>query len=79
MIATAIAELPVMVNGNGILLSDNPMESEIAASIKKMYDLYGTEKYFEMCVKSLDIYEQMFNASNNYARMMAELHTLADE
>lgn len=79
MIATAIAELPVMVNGNGILLSDNPMESEIAASIKKMYDLYGTEKYFKMCVKSLDIYEQMFNASNNYARMMTELHILADE
>lgn len=79
VIATAIAELPVMVSGNGILLSDNPMESEIAASIKKIYDLYGTEKYFEMCVKSLDIYEQMFNASNNYARMIAELHILADE
>lgn len=79
VIATAIAELPVMTEGNGILLPEDPKKEDVAAAIKTMYDLYGTEQYFTMCRKALEQFRTRFHAERNYTELMKELHYLADD
>lgn len=76
IIATAVGELPIMVEGNGILLSKNPSKEEVATSIEKVYDLYGTDSYFNMCGRSLEIFEDKFNAHYNYTKLKLELQMI---
>ncbi len=73
IIATGIGELPQMVKGNGFLLSDNPTEAQVGQAIERMAGIYGTEEYFSMCQASLTIFEEKFNAENNFTELMWEL------
>lgn len=76
IIATGIGELPQMVKGNGILLSDNPIESEVGQAIEQMAEIYNTEEYFSMCRSSLMIFEEKFNAENNFMELIRDLEGL---
>lgn len=73
VIAPTVGELPQMVKDNGILVEENPDVSEVKDAIEHMAEIYGTEEYFHMCGQSLKIYEDMFNAHNNYKALAAEL------
>lgn len=73
VIATAVGELRQMVDGNGILLSENPSAQETARAIERMAACYGTKDYFQMCGKSLSIYEEKFDERKNFSAAAEEL------
>lgn len=76
VIATAVGELQQMVEGNGILLSENPSAQETAQAIERMVSCYGKDDYFQMCGKSLGIFEEKFNARRNFSALAKELARL---
>lgn len=76
VIATAVGELQQMVEGNGILLSENPSAQETAQAIERMVSCYGKDDYFQMCGKSLGIFEEKFNAQRNFSALAKELARL---
>ena len=76
VIAAAIGDLPQMIEENGVLLTENPTPDEIGHAIEDMVRIYGTEEYFLMCEKSLEIYQSKFNASDNFALLAEELEKL---
>lgn len=76
VIATAVGELRRMVEGNGILLSENPTAEETAQTVEKMAECYGTEDYFRMCERSLGIFEEKFNERRNFSALAEELARL---
>ena len=65
IIATSVGEIPKMIIGNGILLTENPTPTEIADAIKKIYDMPLNDVYI-MREKSRSLWEQYFNADRNY-------------
>lgn len=73
VIATAVGELQRMVDGNGVLLSADPTAQETARAIEKMAQCYGTDAYFQMCERSLAIFEENFNAGRNFSAAAEEL------
>lgn len=79
VIATAVGELPVMVQDNGVLLPENPTAQEVAEGILRMREVYGTDIYFKMCDRSLEIFHDKFDADKNYEAMAEELLLLANE
>lgn len=76
VIASAVGELKQMVEGNGILLSENPSAEETAQAVEQMAERYGTDAYFQMCEKSLAIYEEKFNEQRNFSALAKELAQL---
>ena len=76
VIAAAVAELPYMVEGNGTLLSENPDADEVAAAIADMTERYGTEAYYQMCARSLELYAAQFNARRNFSALAEELERI---
>lgn len=73
VIAAAVGELQQMVAGNGILLSENPTAEETAQAVEQMAACYGTDGYFRMCEKSLEIFEEKFNERRNFSALAKEL------
>ncbi len=65
IIATAVGEIPLMVQGNGILLDQHMKISEIVDAIREMYDLTYEEKE-QMRKISRNLWEQYFDANRNY-------------
>lgn len=76
VIATAVGELPLMVEGNGLLCSENADGAEIGNRISQMASLYGTEEYWEMCQKALDKFNLYFNAAHNFSEAVADINTI---
>ncbi len=73
VIAVAVGELAQMVQGNGILLSENPSGEEISRAIEQMSLCYGTESYWQMCERSLAIFREKFDAQRNFSAFAEEL------
>ena len=78
VIATAVGELRQMVEGNGILLSENPSAEETARAVERMAGCYGTDDYFRMCERSLGIFEEKFNEKHNFSAFAGEMTRVAD-
>lgn len=76
VIATAVGELPQMVEGNGILLSENPSAEETARAIERMAESFGSDAYFQMCGKSIGIFEEKFSEKRNFSAFAEELAKL---
>ena len=76
VIATRVGELPLMVEGNGLLCSENADGAEIGDRISQMASLYGTEDYWEMCQKALDKFNLYFNAAHNFPEAVADINTI---
>lgn len=73
VIATAVGELAQMVQGNGILLSEKPSGEEITHAIEQMAACYGTEAYWQMCERSLEIFKESFDEQRNFSAFAGEL------
>lgn len=76
VIATAVGELVQMVQDNGFLLPENPIREEVAGAIGQMVSDYGSEAYFRMCSRSLEIFEEKFDAQRNFSTLAEELKKL---
>lgn len=64
IIATAVGEIPNMIEGNGILLSENPQPEDVSGAIKRLYYMSDEEKE-KMQERSREIWEQKYNAEEN--------------
>lgn len=79
IIATAVGDIPNMLNENGILLPENPSAREVAEAIDKVAYLWYIDKYKnqgeykEMCAKSRTIWEKEYDADKNALRLLKEL------
>lgn len=78
VITVSVGELPRMISGNGILLSENPAETEVGHAIEHMAEMYGTEEYFAMCEQSLQIFRDKFDADRNFSILAKELEQITD-
>lgn len=78
VITVSVGELPQMISGNGILLSENPAMTEVGDAIEHMAEIYGTEEYFMMCGQSLQIFRDKFDADRNFSILAKELEQVTD-
>lgn len=72
IIGTAVGEIPLMIDGNGILLEKNPKVKEIVDGIKKMLDASEEEKQKLRQLSRLQ-WERCYNAELNYREFIEEL------
>ena len=72
IIATAVGEIPNMIQGNGELLSANPTIEEIMGSIYKLADS-GQETILKMRGQSRKLWEEKYNARINANKFMENI------
>lgn len=64
VIGTRVGGITEMINGNGVLLPENPTTMEVEKAIREIYSLDGEQKQ-KMCNRSLEIWRQFFDERNN--------------
>lgn len=64
VIGTDVGEIRYMIDGNGCLLSADPEASEVAAAIKKVYEMVA-QKGATMRARSLELWKQDYEIENN--------------
>lgn len=74
IIATAVGEIPNMIAGNGILLSENPSPEELQKAITCLHDITG-EEVLRMREKSREIWESRYNAVENAEKFVQFLQS----
>lgn len=75
VIATAVGGIPGMIDGNGILLSQNPQPQDISDAIKQLYGMSDEEKE-EMHGRARELWEKKYNAAVNseeFVRVLGEI------
>ena len=75
IIGTSVGEIPNMINGNGVLLSDNPSIKEICSAIHSLYSATEAELN-SMNARSRQIWEEKYNAILNSKNFIKELEKL---
>lgn len=78
IIGTAVAEIPYMINGNGVLLQEDPSEQEIAKAIEEIYDK-GEQEIIQMREQSYQLWNANFNLDKNATRFVEFLGKLAED
>lgn len=78
IIGTTVAEIPYMINGNGILLQEDPSEQEIAKAIEEIYDK-GEQEIIQMREQSYQLWNANFNLDKNATRFVEFLGKLAED
>lgn len=76
IIATAVGELPNMIDGNGILLPENPQPEDVGDAIGRLYRMSDGETE-KMRGRSRALWEQKYNADDNaekFVRMLGEIN-----
>ena len=74
IIATAVGEIPNMIDGNGILLPENPQAQDVGAAITRFCQMTD-EEMAKMRERSRQMWEQKYNADENaekFVKMLAE-------
>ncbi len=69
IIATAVGEIPSMIEGNGILLPENPSPEEVEEAVRCMRD-FPREKLLRMRERSREKWETRYNAVENADRFL---------
>lgn len=69
IIATAVGEIPDMILGNGILLSENPSPKEVEEAIRCLHD-FSREKVLQMRECSRAKWEKRYNAVKNAQKFL---------
>ena len=64
VIGSGVGGISEMIDGNGILLSENPTIEEVEEAIRKIYSLDDEQRH-QMCNRSLEIWKRFFNEKNN--------------
>lgn len=72
VIGTNIDGIPEEIDGNGILLADNPTISEICNAITEIVDM-PREEYLALRNRSLELFEERFNLTKNLKSFVAFL------
>lgn len=72
VIATAVGELPHMIDGNGILLPENPRPEDVCGAINRLYHM-PDEETEKMRRKSRTLWEDKFNAAENAEKFVMSL------
>ena len=72
IIATAVGDIPRMVNNNGVLLSENPTGDEVAQAIRKIASMDGAD-YIDLRKNSYRVYCRNYNADTNHRKLMEDL------
>lgn len=67
IIATDVGEIPLMINGNGYLLSNFPSVDEISAAIESVINMSAEDKKRAQ-EKSRLLWEEYFNAEENHKK-----------
>ncbi|MCR4787518.1 MAG: glycosyltransferase [Lachnospiraceae bacterium] len=78
VIGTDVADIPYMIDGNGILISENPSPEEVRDSILKIMDSDKTSTE-RMKTRSEEIWNENFNAQKNHSRYASFLRELVGE
>ena len=65
VIGTEVSDIPLMIEGNGVLLSANPSAQEVADAIRTVADASDEER-IAMREKSYEIWASDYNAEKNY-------------
>lgn len=76
IIGTAVAEIPYMIKGNGILLSENPSATEVGDAIKNIYHRTPLE-LTAMREQSFCLWRDNFNLEKNatdFANFLMEIY-----
>lgn len=75
IIGTSVAEIPFMIRGNGVLLSENPSTNEVVNAIKEIAYL-DKEKIQSMRMKSYSLWKEEFDGAFNAQRFVEFLARL---
>lgn len=78
IIATAVSEIPYMIDKNGVLLSENPTGDEVAGAIRTIADMDDGD-YIILRKNSYRIYCRDYNAEVNYQQLIADLSHMFGE
>lgn len=70
IIGTAVGEIPHMIEGNGILLSENPLPEEVLEAIERLCSA-TEEETRRMHEKSREIWESKYNAVENAEKFVS--------
>lgn len=73
IIGTAVGEIPLMIENNGILLRENPSEDEVSRAIWRMMELKDDGQIEVMRRNSYEIWERDYNVENNIERFIEVL------
>lgn len=77
VIGTAVAEIPFMIKGNGVLLHENPEVEEIVQAIRMIAGMDADEAA-KMRQRSFSLWKQEFNIDINATNFVAFLEQLCD-
>ena len=66
-----------MIDGNGVLLPQNPTIEEVEAAIRKMYSV-DDEQRQQMCNRSLEIWKRFFDEKNNAKHVVGILEEVLE-
>lgn len=69
VIGTDVSDIPLMINGNGVLLSSNPKAEEVAEAIEKIANAPETVQV-DMRDRSYQIWARDYDAQKNYSRFI---------
>lgn len=72
VIATAVSDIPRMVDNNGVLLSENPTGDEVAQAIRKIA-VMNDEDYIELRKSSYRIYCTDYDVEKNHRILVEDL------
>ena len=72
IIGTAVGEIPLMIDGNGVLLNNNPTIEEIARAIQFISDMPEIQRH-NMRYTSRKLWEKYFNAKINHQQFVKAL------
>lgn len=75
IVATAVGEIPNMINENGILLEPNPMIQDVADALRKLINC-PREKWEKMSKNSFFLWKEYYNANLNAAEFAEELNKI---
>lgn len=64
IIGTEVAEIPYMIDGNGILISENPTAKEVSAAISDIAKM-KYEQWYNMKNRSKEMWAENFNSNVN--------------
>lgn len=75
IIGTAVGEIPSMINGNGILLKENPSDQEVAEAILQVINMPQEMKML-MRKRSFEIWSEYYDAKKNAPYLAQKLLSL---
>lgn len=72
IIATCVSDIPRMIDGNGVLLSENPTGGEVAGAIRTIINMPEGE-YRDLCRNSYRIFRRDYDAETNHRKLAEDL------